>query len=116
MCIKTIRAETDQIDVIVHCAASGVHRETTKITMKQMMWTFDINVFSFHSLLAELLPLVPPGGRIIGLSSFGATTFSLPSMALLDQAKARWNHCSGIMPANWRHEAFQSTSSALAWS
>jgi enoyl-[acyl-carrier protein] reductase III len=72
-CVKTIRSETDRIDVLVHCAASGVHRETTKITMKQMMWTFDINVFSFHSLLGELLPLIPAGGRIIGLSSFGAT-------------------------------------------
>jgi len=61
------------VDVIVHCAASGVHRETTKLTMKQMMWTFDVNVFSFHSLLIELIPMIPAGGRIIGLSSFGAT-------------------------------------------
>jgi enoyl-[acyl-carrier protein] reductase III len=73
LCINTIRSETDRLDVVVHCAASGVHRETTKITMKQMMWTFDVNVFSFHSLLGELLPLIPAGGRIIGLSSFGAT-------------------------------------------
>jgi NAD(P)-dependent dehydrogenase (short-subunit alcohol dehydrogenase family) len=73
MCINTLRAETDHINVIVHCAASGVHRETTKITMKQMRWTFDVNVFSFHSLLAEIVSMVPPGGRIIGLSSFGAT-------------------------------------------
>jgi len=72
-CVSAIKAETDRIDVLVHCAASGVHRETTKITKKQMMWTFDINVFSFHSLLGELLPLIPAGGRIIGLSSFGAT-------------------------------------------
>jgi enoyl-[acyl-carrier protein] reductase III len=72
-CIKTIRSETDRIDVIVHCAASGVHRETTKLTRKQMTWTFEVNVFSFHSLLVELIPMIPKGGRIIGLSSFGAT-------------------------------------------
>ncbi len=72
-CLNSLRAETDRVDVIVHCAASGVHRETTKLTLKQMTWTFDVNVFSFHSLLVELIPMIPAGGRIIGLSSFGAT-------------------------------------------
>src|SRR5215469_4577622 len=72
-CLNTIKSETTTLDVIVHCAASGVHRETTKLTMKQMTWTFDVNVFSFHALLTELVPMIPSGGRIIGLSSFGAT-------------------------------------------
>ena len=72
-CLDTVRSETGHVDVVVHCAASGVHRETTKLTMKQMNWTFDVNVFSFHALLIELLPMIPAGGRIIGLSSFGAT-------------------------------------------
>jgi enoyl-[acyl-carrier protein] reductase III len=72
-CLNTLRSETDRIDVIVHCAASGVHRETTKLTSKQMTWTFEVNVFSFHSLVVELVSMIPAGGRIIGLSSLGAT-------------------------------------------
>lgn len=73
LCLSTIRSETATVHVIVHCAASGVHREITKLTMKQMAWTFEVNVFSFHALLAELIPMIPAGGRIIGLSSYGAT-------------------------------------------
>jgi enoyl-[acyl-carrier protein] reductase III len=72
-CLNKLRSETTSVEVIVHSAASGVHRETTKLTPKQMSWTFDVNVFSFHALLVELIPMVPAGGRIIGLSSFGAT-------------------------------------------
>src|SRR5579872_6573264 len=32
LCVHTIKAETTHVDVIVHSAASGVHREVTKLT------------------------------------------------------------------------------------
>ncbi|HEY3121494.1 MAG TPA: SDR family oxidoreductase [Vicinamibacteria bacterium] len=72
-CVETIRSATDRIDVIVHSAASGVHREAAQLTVRHLAWTFAINVFAFHRLLVELLPLMGPGGRIIGVTSHGGT-------------------------------------------
>jgi enoyl-[acyl-carrier protein] reductase III len=97
-CLNTIRSETATVEVIVHCAASGVHRETTQLTTKQMAWTFDVNVFSFHSLLLELIPMIPPGGRIIGLSSFGATHVFSSFYAAVGSSK-------GALESLFRHYA-----------
>ncbi|MBC7924271.1 MAG: SDR family NAD(P)-dependent oxidoreductase [Bryobacteraceae bacterium] len=48
--LKTIRQTTDRIDVVVHSAASGVHRETAALTEKHITWTFKVNVFSIQNL------------------------------------------------------------------
>lgn len=72
-CVEKIRAETDHVDVLVHSAASGVHREVALLTPRHLAWTFSINVFAFHRLLVELLPLMGAGGRIIGVTSHGGT-------------------------------------------
>jgi enoyl-[acyl-carrier protein] reductase III len=72
-CVEKIRAETDRVDVLVHSAASGVHREAALLTPRHLAWTFGVNVFAFHRLLVELLPLMGAGGRIIGVTSHGGT-------------------------------------------
>jgi enoyl-[acyl-carrier protein] reductase III len=72
-CVEKIRAETDHIDVVVHSAASGVHREVAQLTPRHLNWTFAVNVFAFHRLLIELLPMMGRGGRIIGVTSHGGT-------------------------------------------
>lgn len=72
-CVEAIRKETDRVDVVVHSAASGVHRDVTALTPKHLAWTFGINVFAIHRLLLELVPLMPRGGRIVGITSQGGT-------------------------------------------
>lgn len=88
LCLNTIKAETNHVEVIVHCAASGVHRETTKLTAKHMRWTFDVNVVSIQALLLELIPMMPAGGRIVGLTSFGATHATSLTYAAVGSSKA----------------------------
>ncbi|HLJ27408.1 MAG TPA: SDR family oxidoreductase [Candidatus Angelobacter sp.] len=88
LCVHTIKAETTHVDVIVHSAASGVHREVTKLTPKHIRWTFDINVVSIHTLLLELVPMMPAGGRIIGLTSFGATHVNSLTYGAVGSSKA----------------------------
>jgi enoyl-[acyl-carrier protein] reductase III len=72
-CVEAIRKETDHVDVIVHSAASGVHRDVMALTPRHLAWTFGINVFAFHRLLLELVPLMSSGGRIVGITSQGGT-------------------------------------------
>lgn len=71
--IAEIRAKTDTIDAIVHCAASGVHRSASELSAKHISWTFDINVVSLHRVITSLLDLIPNGGRIVGVTSSGGT-------------------------------------------
>lgn len=88
LCLDAIKAETKHVDVIVHCAASGVHRETTKLTPKHIRWTFDVNVVSIQALLLELVPMMPAGGRIVGLTSYGATHATSLTYAAVGSSKA----------------------------
>jgi len=70
--IAAIKDQTDFIDVVVHSAASGVHREANELSLKHLKWTFEINVFSIHHLLTSLFPLLRENSRVIGISSNGA--------------------------------------------
>lgn len=57
---------------VVHAAASGVHRPAFELTPKHLRFTFETNVIAIHALLRELLPAIPAGGRIVGLTSAGS--------------------------------------------
>ena len=69
--VERLREEADTVDIVVHSAASGVHRPVGDITPKHLRWTFEINVFAIHSLLVALLDRIPEGGRIVGVTSAG---------------------------------------------
>jgi len=71
--IDEIRQQSNCIDAIVHCAASGVHRKTSDLSAKHITWTIDINVVSIHRLIQALLDLIPQNGRIVGITSSGGT-------------------------------------------
>jgi len=96
-CVKAIKSEARRVDFVVHSAASGVHRETTELTERHIDWTFRINFFAIHNLLAELLPMMPAGGRIVGLTSIGATR-ALPHYGAVGASK-------GALDALFRHYA-----------
>jgi enoyl-[acyl-carrier protein] reductase III len=96
-CLNTITSETAHIDIIVHSAASGVHRPAPELTRKQLAWTFEINVFTIQKMLVELLPLMPSGGRLIGITSGGAT-HTMPSYGAVGASK-------GALDALFRHHA-----------
>jgi enoyl-[acyl-carrier protein] reductase III len=72
-CVAAITATRPRIEVLVHCAASGVHRDVASLTPKHLRWTLDVNVLTIHNLVRALLPYIPSGGRIIGITSLGAS-------------------------------------------
>lgn len=70
--VDYIKTNTKEIDVLIHSAASGVHKSPFETTEKHLKWTYDINVFSFHKLLQTLLPRIAREGSIIGITSLGS--------------------------------------------
>lgn len=95
--VGRIREETDRVEVLVHSAASGVHREVTALSLKHLAWTFDVNVFAAHRFLLALLPLVPRGGRVVGITSQGGTR-AVPNYAAIGASK-------GALESLFRHYA-----------
>ena len=97
--VDELKKSETTIDVIVHAAASGVHRDAFSLTQKHMSWTFDINVIAIHELLRNLIPLVPMGGRIIGVTSGGGDRV-IPYYAAVGASK-------GALNALFRHYAVE---------
>ncbi len=95
--VEEIKAKTSQVDVLVHSAASGVHRASMELSPKHLSWTFEINVFAFHQLMTELRPMIPSGGRVIGVTSSGATRV-IPFYSAVGASK-------GAMESLFRHYA-----------
>lgn len=104
--VDEIRGKVSQVDCIVHCAASGVHRNAKDLTLKHMTWTFDINVFAIHQLIQALLDIIPRGGRIIGITSSGSTRV-IPYYAAVGSSK-------GALESLFRHYAFELAPQGIA--
>ncbi len=97
--VESIRQRTDRVDVLVHAAATGVHRPAEDITPKHLRFTLETNVVAIHALLRELLPMIPTGGRIIGLTSAGGVRV-LPTYSAVGASK-------GALEALFRHYAVE---------
>ncbi len=97
--VGEIKAQAPKVDFVVHCAASGVHKEAIDLTLKHLRWTFDINVFAIHQLLQELVPLMPRNSRVIGITSSGGTRV-IPYYAAVGSSK-------GALESLFRHYAHE---------
>jgi len=97
--VRLLHDSCDKIDILVHSAASGVHRSAMDLSDKQLKWTFEINVFAVHKLTAELIGKIGRGGRIIGITSPGGTRV-IPEYAAVAATK-------GAMEALFRHYAYE---------
>jgi enoyl-[acyl-carrier protein] reductase III len=95
--VGEIRAKVMHVDAIVHCAASGVHRDAAQLSVKHLAWTFEINVFAIHSLIQALLDVMPQGSRIVGITSAGGVRV-VPYYAAVGSSK-------GALESLFRHYA-----------
>jgi enoyl-[acyl-carrier protein] reductase III len=82
-----IREAAPTVHAVVHAAASGVHRPAFELTPRHLRFTFETNVIAIHALLRELLPRIPEGGRIVGLTSAGSVR-TAPFYAAVGSSKA----------------------------
>lgn len=96
----------DRVDVLVHSAASGVHRKAMELSERHLKWTFDINFFAVHKLTLDLIGKMGRGGRIIGITSPGGTRV-IPKYAAVASTK-------GAMEALFRHYASELAPDGIA--
>jgi enoyl-[acyl-carrier protein] reductase III len=75
------RRHFDRLDIIVSNAASGVLKPAMEMGLKHWRWCMETNALALNLLAQRALDLMGSGGRIIALSSLGATRASDSSAA-----------------------------------
>lgn len=89
--IAAVRERLGRVDIFVSNAASGVLKPATELRRKHWKWTMGVNAKAMLFLAQGLIqgedPLMTTGGRIIALSSLGATR-AIPEYAIVGASKA----------------------------
>jgi enoyl-[acyl-carrier protein] reductase III len=81
------RRHFDRLDILVSNAATGVLRPAVELTLKHWRRCSETNALALLSLTKEALPLMREGGRILALSSLGASR-AIPHYAFIGASKA----------------------------
>jgi enoyl-[acyl-carrier protein] reductase III len=81
------RERFDRLDIVVSNAATGVLRPALDLTLKHWRRCLETNALALNLLAQQAVPLMPTGGRIIALSSLGASR-AIPLYAFIGASKA----------------------------
>jgi len=82
-----LRQQFERVDILVSNAASGVLKPTLQLSLKHWRWCLETNALALNLLAQQAVPLMPEGGRIIGISSLGASR-AIPHYAFVGASKA----------------------------
>jgi enoyl-[acyl-carrier protein] reductase III len=92
--LAEVQEKLGQVDLLVHCAASGVFRDALSLTPRHTKWTMDVNAYSFFDLMQTLAvprgergSLLSSGGAVVALSSLGAVR-AIPQYTAAAASKA----------------------------
>ena len=77
----------DRLDIVVSNAASGVLKPALEMTLKHWRWCLETNALALNLLAQRAVPLMPPGSRIIAMSSLGASR-AMPDYGFIGASKA----------------------------
>jgi len=83
----TFRHQFDRVDIVVSNAAIGVLRPALELTLKHWRRCMETNALALNTLAQQAVPLMRDGGRIVGISSLGATR-AIPHYAFIGASKA----------------------------
>ncbi|MEO8847226.1 MAG: enoyl-[acyl-carrier-protein] reductase FabL [Casimicrobiaceae bacterium] len=82
-----IRERFDRVDIVVSNAASGVLKPALEMTLKHWRWCMETNAFALNLLAQHVVPIMPAGGRLLAMSSLGASR-AIPNYAFIGASKA----------------------------
>ena len=68
-----IREHFDRVDIVVSNAASGVLKPVLDMGLKHWRWCVETNALAVNLLAQRAVPMMKSGGRIIAMSSLGAS-------------------------------------------
>src|SRR5262245_1773469 len=81
------RREFEHVDIVVSNAAIGVLRPALELTLKHWRRCMETNALALNLLAQRAVPLMRNSGRIIGISSLGASR-AIPHYAFIGASKA----------------------------
>jgi enoyl-[acyl-carrier protein] reductase III len=81
------RQQFDRVDIVVSNAAIGVLRPALEMTLKHWRRCMETNALALNLLAQQAVPLMTNGGRMIALSSLGASR-AIPHYAFIGASKA----------------------------
>ena len=81
------RREFDRVDIVVSNAAIGVLKPAMELTLKHWRRCMETNALALNTLAQQAVPLMRDGGRIIGISSLGASR-AIPHYSFIGASKA----------------------------
>ncbi len=84
---EEIQQHYSRLDILVSNAASGVLKPTLELTPRHLQWCLEINAYALVYLAQAAVPMMTSGGKIIALSSAGAT-HAIPNYAAVGASKA----------------------------
>jgi len=85
-----IKAEVDQIDVLVHNAGYLVNKPFDELTAEDLDYSYRVNTRSVSLLTQLLLPLLKEGSHVVGVTTMGGVQGSakFPGLAAYSSSKA----------------------------
>lgn len=81
------RKTFDKVDIVVSNAAIGVLKPAMELTLKHWRRCMETNALALNTLAQQAVPLMRDGGRIIGISSLGASR-AIPHYSFIGASKA----------------------------
>jgi enoyl-[acyl-carrier protein] reductase III len=82
-----LRSQFNRVDFVVSNAATGVLKPALELSLKHWRRCLETNALALNLLAQQAVPLMPRGGRIIALSSLGASR-AIPQYAFIGASKA----------------------------
>ena len=82
-----IATRFDRIDIVVSNAGSGVLKPAMAMSLKHWRWCLETNAFALALLAQHAVPQMREGGRIIAMSSLGASR-AMPDYGFIGASKA----------------------------
>jgi enoyl-[acyl-carrier protein] reductase III len=82
-----MRQQFDRLDIVVSNAATGVLKPALELTLKHWRRCLETNALALNLLARHAVRLMSAGGRIIALSSLGASR-AIPQYAFIGASKA----------------------------
>jgi len=77
----------DRIDFVISNAASGVLKPAMEMSLKHWRWCLETNAFALDLLAQRAVPMMRDGGRIVAMSSLGASR-AMPDYGFIGASKA----------------------------
>src|SRR5438034_519426 len=84
--VEFVAGRFERLSILVYAAASGVHRPFDQLTVRQLEWTFHLNVRAFFEVVQRFTSRMQTGSTIVALSSEGAV-HAIPQYSLVGASK-----------------------------